>query len=58
MDAGACSTLDPENPRLLVVGSLPLFAVVLPVLGHATWHFIGGWRSLTRIPHKSSPARR
>ncbi|MFA6155646.1 DUF2189 domain-containing protein [Mesorhizobium sp.] len=42
---------------LLVVGSIPLFAglaVVMPVLGHATWHL---YRKLIE-PERSQPTRR
>jgi uncharacterized membrane protein len=42
---------------LLVIGSIPLFAglaVVMPVLGHATWHF---YRKVIE-PERSQAARR
>jgi len=32
-----------DRRRLLVIGSLPFFlglTIVMPILGHATWHFI------------------
>ena len=41
---------------LLALGSLPFFlglAVVLPLLGHATWHSIAGWSH--RIPPTPKP---
>jgi uncharacterized membrane protein len=42
---------------VLVVGSLPLFvglAIVMPVLGHATWHFYR--RAIARDPAHEHPA--
>src|SRR5271168_1392516 len=42
----------------LVVGSLPLFvglAIVMPVLGHATWHFYR--RAIVRDPAHEHPAQ-
>ena len=46
---------------LLVIGSLPFFvglAVVLPVLGHATWHLYRKLVEPDPNPHKRSLARR
>ena len=46
---------------LLVIGSLPLFvglAVVLPVLGHATWHLYRKVVEPIPILRRNSPARR
>jgi len=43
---------------LLVLGSLPLFiglAIVMPVLGHATWHFYR--RAIVRDPAHEHPAQ-
>ena len=43
---------------LLVLGSLPLFiglAIVMPVLGHATWHFYR--RAIVREPAHEHPAQ-
>ena len=43
---------------LLVLGSLPLFiglAILMPVLGHATWHFYR--RAIVRDPAHEHPAQ-
>jgi hypothetical protein len=46
---------------LLLIGSLPLFmglAVVMPVLGHSTWHLYRKWWSQTQALNKKSQLRR